>query len=79
MYGQTGVPGSVDVGLVAGDMGDNLPAVPLGFSEIKVEMTVELEALSVHSGSSHNCAILVGGRVKVRIVFVCVCVCVCIF
>lgn len=62
LYGSTGVPGSVDVGLDTGDMGDALPAVPLGSAEGQ-----SLAATLVTSGHRHNCAVFGGaasGQVK---------------
>lgn len=62
LYGSTGVPGSVDVGLDTGDMGDALPAVPLGSSG-----GLSLAATLVTSGYRHNCAVFGGaaiGKVK---------------
>lgn len=56
LYGSTGVPGSVDVGLDTGGMGDALPTVPLGSSA-----GVTLAATLVTSGYRHNCAVFGGG------------------
>lgn len=55
LYGSTGVPGSVNIGLAEGDMGDALPAIPLGTG---------LSATLVASGGRHNCAAVGGGQVK---------------
>ncbi|CAN0012174.1 unnamed protein product, partial [Ectocarpus fasciculatus] len=53
-WGQVGQNDSITRGEKASDMGDNLPAVPLG----------SFEATSVASGSDFNCALAVGGDVK---------------
>ena len=52
-YGQLGVGDVVARGSVVGDMGDSLPAVPLG-----------MRALAVSAGGNHSCALLEDGSVK---------------
>lgn len=69
LYGSTGVPGSVDIGIKTGDMGDSLPFIPLGSSG---PGGPQMTATAVASGWRHNCAIVgdelalgdLGGRVK---------------
>ena len=54
-YGRLGSGNETDVGGAAGQMGDNLAAVPLG-----TDVTVQ----SVQTGEHHSCAILGDGSVK---------------
>ncbi|CAE7229411.1 MEP1 [Symbiodinium sp. CCMP2592] len=58
-YGQLGSGSTTDVGRLAADMGDNLPAVDLGTSE-----GAPLNAIYIAGGRYHACAILEGGGVK---------------
>lgn len=60
LYGSTGVPGSVNIGLETGDMGDALPVIPLGSS---APAGPQLSATALSSGWRHSCAIVDDGSV----------------
>lgn len=62
LYGQARVTGILNVGTNPSELGDNLTTVSLG-----TDSGVELEAFSVVSGARHNCALTLGGQVKVSL------------